>query len=241
MKPEIIVPYDMSSRNSDLKKVQERLTKARSYKDLSTVIITPTRGGRSLCPRFVSSVIGLMRPMNQAVVGPIFMSGMEVGDAFNAAIEMIMDNPQLKKFKYVLTLEDDNLMPPDGLLKLYENIDDYDVVGSLYFCKGEAGASMIYGSPDIKPINFIPQVPIEDSIQRCNGTGMGATLFKMETFKKVEKPWFVTKQSWSPNEGGSCYTQDLYFYERLIRAGGKVAVDTRVKTAHLDIENDIVW
>ena len=110
MKPEIIVPYDPGAQNRDLAKASARLTASQSYKDLSTVIVTPTRGGRSLCPRFVGSVIGLMRPMNQKVYGPVFMSGMEVGDAFNAAIEMIQANPVLDKFKYLLTLEDDNVL-----------------------------------------------------------------------------------------------------------------------------------
>ena len=241
MKPEIIVPYNIGGMNADLKKAQDRLTASKSYKDLSTVIITPTRGGRSLCPRFVSAISGLMRPMNQQVCGPIFMSGMEVGHAFNSAIEMILGNPQLSRFKYLLTVEDDNIPPPDGLLKLYESIGDYDVVGGLYWTKGEAGQPMIYGNPKISPLNFIPQQVVSDSTQHCNGLGMGFNLFKMEIFSKIEKPWFETKQTWNPNEGVKCYTQDLWFYERLARQGFKVACDTRVRVGHLDVDNDQLW
>jgi len=241
MKPEIIVPYDAGQMSANFKKAQERITESKSYKDLSTVIITPTRGGRSLCPRFVSSVMGIMRPMNQQVCGPIFMSGMEVGAAFNSAFEMILNHPQLSKFKYVFTLEDDNIVQPDILLKLYENIEKFDILGSLYFTKGEAGQPMIYGDPNIQPLNFIPQFPVQDAIQRCNGTGMGATMFKLSLFRKIPPPWFETKQEWSPNEGGKCYTQDLWFNEKVIRNGGRIAVDTRVKTGHLDIESGILW
>jgi hypothetical protein len=241
MKPEIILPYLPGTQNADLKKANERLATGRSYQDLSTIIVTPTRGGRSLCPRFVSMIMGLMRPMNQQCFGPVFLSGMEVGQAFNSAVEMILANPVLAKFKYMLTVEDDNLLPPDALLKLYESIKDYDVVGGLYFTKGEAGQPMIYGNPDITPLNFIPQMPVENTVQRCNGTGMGATLFRIELFKKLPAPWFETKQSWDPNTGVKCYTQDLWFYEKVIKSGGKIAVDTRVKVAHLDIESDIAW
>lgn len=74
MKPEIIVPYAPGTQNDDLRKANERLTSSQSYKDLSTVIVTPTRGGRSLCPRFVSAVMGLMRPMNQKCIGPTFQA-----------------------------------------------------------------------------------------------------------------------------------------------------------------------
>lgn len=241
MKPEIILPYAPGTQNADLAKANERLTASQSYKDLSTVIVVPTRGGRSLCPRFVSSTMGLLRPMNQKCFGPIFMSNMEVGHAFNSAVETILGNPELAKFKFLFTIEDDNLVPPDCLLRLYESMKQYDVVGSLYWTKGECGQPMIYGNPYESPLNFIPQAVQSGTVQRCNGTGMGATLFKMELFKKIPKPWFETKQEWNPNKGTCGYTQDLCFYEKVCKLGGKIAVDTRVKTGHLDIENDMVY
>ena len=241
MTPQIIVPHNIGGSNKDIAAANKRLAESKSYKDLSTVIVCPTRGGRSLCPMFVSAIIGLMRPMNQQVVGPIFMSGMEVGHAFNSAVEMILAHPQLSKFKYMMTIEDDNIPPPDGLLNLYKGIEDYDVVGGLYWTKGEAGQPMIYGDSNNPNINFIPQQPVENTLQRCNGLGMGFNLFRMSCFKKVEKPWFETKQSYNPNEGSKNYTQDLYFYERLIKAGGKVACDTRIRVGHYDIEGEQLW
>jgi len=236
MKPEIIVPYEVAGHNADLAKANERLTASGSYKDLSTVIVTPTRGGRSLCPRFVGAIMSLMRPMNQQCYGPVFMSGMEVAKAFNSAIEMILANPVLSKFKFLFTLEDDNIPPPDCLLKLYESMREYDVVGSLYWTKGEGGQPMIYGNPYDAPLNFMPQRPISGTVQRCNGVGMGATLFKMDLFRKIPAPWFETIQ----DERGAA-TQDLAFCTKVCKLGGKIAVDTRVKTGHLDIEGDKLW
>ena len=241
MKPEIILPYNPGTQNSDLKKANDRLTAAKTYKDLSTIIVTPTRGGRSLCPRFVSAMMGLMRPMNQMVFGPVFLSGMEVGDAFESAVDMILANPQLSKFKFLLTVEDDNLPPPDALLKIYEGMNDYDVIGGLYWTKGEGGQPMIYGNPYQQPLNFVPQAVQPETVQHTNGLGMGFTLFKMSVFKKVEKPWFKTEQSYNPNTGSRAYTQDLYFFEKLAKAGGRVACDTRVRIGHIDIEADQVW
>lgn len=241
MKPEIILPYQPGAQNADLKKANDRLTTSKSYKDLSTVIIVPTRGGRSLCPRFVSAISGLMRPMNQQCYGPVYMSGMEVGHAFNSAIEMIQANPVLSKFKYLLTVEDDNIPPPDGLLRLYESIGEYDVVGGLYWTKGEGGQPMIYGNPDVQPINFVPQGVKDGQVQHCNGLGMGFNLYKLSIFTKLDKPWFETKQSWDPNTGVKCYTQDLWAYERMAKLGFRVACDNRVKVGHLDVENNVVW
>jgi hypothetical protein len=241
MKPEIIVPYEPGQQNADLAKANQRLSASGSYKDLSTVIVTPTRGGRSLCPRFVGSLLSLMRPMNQKCFGPVFMSGMEVGKAFNSAIEMILSHPELNKFKFLMTIEDDNIVPPDCMLKLYESMREFDVVGSLYWTKGEGGQPMIYGNPHEMPLNFIPQPVQSGMVQRCNGVGMGATLFKMELFKKIPAPWFETVQDWDPNKGGRGYTQDLAFCEKVCKIGGRIAVDTRVKVGHLDIEAGHLW
>lgn len=240
-KPEIILPYAPGTQNADIRKANERLATGKTFQNLSTIIVTPTRGGRSLCPRWVSAMQGLMRPMNQQCFGPIFMSGMEVGAAFSSAIEMILANPQLSKFKFLLTVEDDNIPPPDGLLKLYESIGKYSAVGGLYWTKGEGGQPMIYGNPNVSPLNFIPQSVQAETVQQCNGLGMGFTLFKLDIFRKMEKPYFETKQSYDLNKGVQCYTQDLYFFEKLAKAGHKVACDTRVKVGHLDIENDQVW
>lgn len=241
MKPEIILPHAPGTHNADLVKANARLLESGTYKDLSTIIVTPTRGGRSLCPRFVSAAMGLMRPMNQKCFGPIFMSGMEVGKAFNAAIEMILSHPELSKSKFLFTLEDDNIPPPDCLLKLYESMRDFDIVGSLYWTKGEGGQPMIYGNPNETPLNFIPQRVQSETVQRCNGVGMGATLFKMDLFRKIPAPWFETIQDYKPGVGCRGYTQDLAFCEKACKVGVRIAVDTRVKTGHLDIENNHLW
>jgi hypothetical protein len=181
--------------------------------------------------------------MNQKVIGPIFAIGMEVGQAYNNLIESILANPELSTYKYIMTIEEDNMPPADGLLKLYESIDKYDVVQGLYWTKGEGGQPMIYGDPTVIPKNFIPQIPKLNEIQQANGLGMGFNLFKMEIFRDsdIPKPWFKTVQEVIPGAGARAYTQDLYFYENAAKAGYIFACDNRVKIGHYDINNDIVW
>lgn len=226
--------------NKDLDHSINRLHEGKAYRDLSTICIVPTRG--MIPAKAVQSWLGMMTPMNQKFTR-MFAMGMEVGEAYNSMIEAILSNPVLSTWKYILTLEEDNLPPPDGLLKLYESMDKFDVVGGLYWTKGEGGQPMIYGNPDVMPKNFIPQVPLPDTIQPANGLGMGFNLFKMDIFKdpNLVKPWFKTVQSYEPGKGGACYTQDLYFYEQAAKVGYKFACDTRVKVGHYDVMNDIVW
>jgi glycosyltransferase involved in cell wall biosynthesis len=243
IKPQIVVEDYQGHHNKDIEKSRDRLIQGNTYKDLSTIIIVPSRG--VIPAKVVQNWLGMMLPMNQKVIR-VFMIGMEVGEAYNAAIEMILNNPDLSKWKYVMTLEEDNMVPPDGLLKLYEAINaapGYDVIGGLYWTKGEGGQPMIYGNVKDIPKNFIPQVPIPDTIMECNGLGMGCNLFRLEMFKdpKLQRPFFKTLQEHRPGVGTKVYTQDLRFFEDAGRLGYKFACATNVKVGHYDYERDIVW
>ena len=243
--PKIYMP-ESGYHNKDMDRTVGRIEKAKTYQDLSTIIVCPTRG--TIPCRVVQSWMGLLKPMNQKVIGPMFASGMEVGAAYEAIFDGILANPELCKWKYVLTLEEDNIViQPDALMKLYESIEGgvngvkYDVVGGLYWTKGLDGQPMIYGDPSVMPMNFIPQKPIDNTVQQANGLGMGFNLFRLSMFKKIPKPWFKTEQSFTPGVGTKVYTQDLYFYEKAAKEGFKFASDNRVKIGHYDYENDIVW
>jgi hypothetical protein len=224
--PQILVPDNTGIHNAS--DYATRLEKEKTYRDLSTVIVCPTRG--MIPARIVQSWQGLIRPMNQKVLGPLFMENMEVGEAYNQVIKMI--------------LEEDNAPPPDGLMKLYESIDNYDAVGGLYWTKGDAGQPMCYGNPAAMPLSFIPQIPQPDSIVPCNGLGMGFTLFRLEMLKDKRFEygnWFKTKQGMNAQGGVEMFTQDLWFFQRAHELGYKVACDARVRVGHYDAANQIMW
>lgn len=240
MRPQIVIENYQGTHNANFLQSIERLEKGKAYRDLSTVCIVPTRG---MIPAKVTQAwMGMIPTMNQKFIR-IFMIGMEVGEAYTAAIETILAHPEFSNWKYILTLEEDNIPPPDGSLRLYENIENYAALGGLYWTKGEEGQPMIYGNPNDPELNFRPQPPLQE-IQECNGLGMGFTLFKTDIFKdsRVEKPWFRTCQDWDPAGGGArIMTQDLYFFEKIRKLGYRVACDTRVRVGHYDPIMDIVW
>lgn len=236
VKPQIILGgWDPGTHNADLAKARRRLTAGKAYADLSTVCVIPTRG--MIPARIVESWWGLMSPMN-AKFTRLMVKGMEVGDAYNAAVELILGHPELSGWKYMLTLEEDNAPPPDGLIRLLEAAEanpQYSAIGGLYWTKGEAGQPMIYGNPKL-PLAFTPQVPIPNTVQETNGLGMGFTLFRLDQFRTLPKPWFVTKQA----DGGQ-WTQDLWHFANVRKAGLRVACHTGVKVGHFDAPNDRMW
>lgn len=210
-----------------------RVQRQQWYTDLSTIAITPTRG--MIHYEVVGSWLCLRRPINHRWSHHL-IAGYEVGAAYNKAVEHILANHQLANHRYLLTMEDDNLPPPDGLLMLFEHMDQYDVIGGLYWSKGEQAFPMVFGDPARPDTRFRIQPPRAHTIQPVRGTGMGFTLFKLDIFKQVAPPWFVTEQADLRVIG-----HDLYFFEKIYQLGYKTAVDTRVRVGHLDVHSGVIW
>ncbi len=262
--PTLYVPESAGLNNQQIEVSVARIKRMRGYQDLSTAILTPTR--RLIHPRVVQSWFTMMRPMNQKVSGPIFMVGMEIGDAYAVGFDMVLQGggyvnrgavdvnhiesySKPCQFKYILTLEDDNMPPPDGLLKLIESIEGgvdgtkYDAVGGLYWTKGPGGQPMCYGDPNVQPRTFYPREIVNNALIPCNGLGMGFTLFRASMFLegKIGRPFFKTLQKYYEGLGGTLKGQDLYFFERAGAAGYKFACDTRVKVGHHSAQDDVIW
>jgi hypothetical protein len=231
-----------------------------TYKDNSTVIVIPTRGkyknaaGQEIEGLIASKVVsawqGLISPMNQKRA-MLFASGHEVGQAYDAMIKMILEHPELKNWKYVMTLEDDNIPPPDAHIRLLETIEwgSYDAVSGLYFTKGEVTMPMAYGDPDeyarTGALDFRPRDIREalaaGQVMRVNGIAMGCALWRMSLFREIPPPWYVTMNDLIPGKGVVGMTQDLAACQKMVLAGKRLAVDMRVKVGHLDIGSGVVY
>lgn len=236
MKPQIVAP-EYGRHNEQLDSAIARVKKSSSWKKLDTIMIVPAGG--SIPAKVVQSWLNLYTPPNNKFYR-IFALGMEVGEAYTTTIQNILNHPELSKFKYLLTVEHDNIPPPDGIVKLLEQMEQhkqYACIGGLYWTKGDLGVPQIWGDPKDPQLNFRPQTPIPNTIQECCGTGMGFNIFRLEMFKdkRLRKPWFKT------NTENGCATQDLYFWEDARKHGYRCAIDTSIHVGHYDLESDIVW
>lgn len=233
-----------------------------SYRDCSMVIICPTRGvpvvdektGEAkrdkdgkviLQPMIHKRVVEAWQTLQWPMNGKRYMqlvTGGEVGDAYDETLFQLMQHPDIAKWKYVLTLEDDNIPPPDAVRMLIEAIEagPFDAVGGLYFTKGDLGMPQCYGDPDhyartgeleFRPRDIVSAVK-NGHIVPCNGIAMGCSLYRMSMFRDIPRPWFQTT-------AGS--TQDLFFCSKAVRAGKRFAVDCRVRVGHLDVASGIVY
>jgi len=222
----------------------------KQYKNQATVIVIPTL--KMIPVPVVAAWFSLLHPSMQRMSGPNFFDGFEVAEAYNRAIDVILEQKPLASFQFVLTMEHDNIPPRDGLLRLLESIDGgvdgnvYDCVGGLYWNRPQTAAEvspLIFGNPEETPRTFFVQVPKEDAIQPCNGMGMGFTLFRLKMFRegKIAKPYFESIQELTEDGNLITQSQDIAFFSKACDAGYKMAVDTRVRVGHMDPESGKVW
>jgi hypothetical protein len=239
IKPELVT-LSPGRHNEQIEESYLRILKGATWKKQRVIVVIPSAA--AIPAKVALSHWGLIFPPNQAVFRMLAL-GQEVGDAYNHAIEQILAHPELSTWEYILTIEHDNVPPPDGLVKLIEQMDahpEYVCIGGLYWTKGEGGVPQIWGDPKDPVLNFRPQVPQPNTVQECCGTGMGFNLWRIAMFKdeKLRTPWFKTLTG---AEGQGVGTQDLYAWGDFRKHGYRCAIDTRVLVGHYDQGTDIVW
>lgn len=227
---------DAGLRNDNLELSTTTYLEGATWKKQRGICLLPA--GKSIATRVALAWRGMICPPNQPWH---FMAieGEEVGVAYNRAIEQILAHPDLSQWEYILTVEHDNLMPSDGLVKLIKRMDEhpeFSCIGGLYWVKGEGGCPQIWGDPKDPVVNFRPQPPKAGELVECVGTGMGFNLFRLSMFKELPKPWFVTKCG---AEGVG--TQDLSFWGEARKHGHRCAIDCGVLVGHLDTSTGVVW
>ena len=238
MQPAIISSYDPGRHNANLDNAISRLEQSAAYKDLSLVIVIPSH--KNISTRVVMSWLNLNKPPN-GKHAHISIINCEVGQAYEKGIGAVVEHPDMGKWKYLLTMEHDNIPPPHGILQLLSRMESeegqqFAAIGGLYFIKGENGLPQIWGNPFEGKTNFRPQKPdANGGLVECCGTGMGFTMFRMSMFRdgKISRPWFKTNGR---------TTQDLYFWQKARdEAGYRCAIDCSVRVGHFDEAADIVW
>ena len=232
MTPQILSSYQPGAHNENLDAAIARLEAEGAYRDLSTIIVVPALG--TVPTKVVASWLSMYSPPNQRVVR-MFALGMEVGAAYSRTIEQVLANPDLAHYKYLITLEHDNVPPPDGIPRLLNQMErhpEYAVISGLYFTKGPGGVAQMWGDPTDPVLNFRPIVPRPDALIEVNGTGMGFAAWRLSMFKdaNLRRPWFQTTSS----QYQGAYTQDLYFATDAKKHGYRFAVDCSIKVGHHD-------
>ena len=243
MESQLVVQDMGGANNRDLAGAKARLMKGGSWKRQRIIVVIPSAD--TIPAKVALSHWNLAFPPNNGVLR-ILALGQEVGEAYSNAITSVLADPNLRDWEYVLTLEHDNMPPPDGVVRLVERMEEHPelaCIGGLYFTKGPGGVAQIWGDPKDPVLNFRPQLPDPSgALVECCGTGMGFNLFRLSVFRdeRLRRPWFKTLTK----DGVS--TQDLYFWGDARKYGYRCAIDCSVRVGHYDLTGqfgipDMVW
>lgn len=216
-----------------------------TFRDRSTIIVCPTLG---MIPTTVVSCWLAMTPPLNSGRAFVFTENGEVGDAYERAVAQILTG-SWGDFNYLMTVEADNMLPRNAHIDLVKAMEsgDWDVMAALYYSKGTPSEPMVFGHPNgADPTNLdltrdfqrfdVTEAEKAGAVVEVNGVPMGCTLFKMDLFRELDPPWFVTVA-----DKGIVQTQDLYFSNRLRKAGKKLGVHCGVRVGHLDVKTREVY
>lgn len=225
-----------------------------SYQDKSIVCVIPTRGMVDI--RVVDAWFKLITPINHKFT-KLFMSGGELADSYNTAIITILNHPDLQNTRWLLTMEDDNIPPPDGILKLVDSMlkhendgDKYWAISGTYFTKPSRDyiehAPIAFGCGDTGKWNMMtPPLKDDGSVTQCCLIPQGFTLYDLNIFRKLEYPWFKTVEYHDSSRNifdkNVCATQDAYLFENMWNNNMKIGCRGDIRVGHLDPKTNEIW
>jgi hypothetical protein len=224
-----------------------------SYQDKSIACIIPTRG--SVDVEVIDSWFKLITPVNHRF-SKLFIANGELADAYNTGVLLVLNNPMLSACRFLLTMEDDNIPPPDGILKLIDSMiehehkdDKYWAISGVYWTKPSRDciehAPIAWGCVEDGEWNMkAPPLKEDGSVTQCCLIPQGFTLYDLDLFRKMEYPWFKVVEH-NPNNNDIDWeppaTQDSYFFKKVWEAGLKVGIRADVKVGHLDPKTKQIW
>lgn len=207
--------------------------------EIGVVLGLPTRG--RVRAEWAIMYRSLQGPVNGSMTTKTVLNA-PVAQARQAIAEWAIDN----KVQYLFFLDDDVLVPNNGLRRLIYQLDnnpDWDLITGVYVTKTdtekvppEYPEPLVFGGKQGRPGAFWDwkldeRFPIW-------GCGMGCALIRVSAIAKLEPPYFSWEESVdgldSHGEG-----EDMYFCRKLTENGSTLMCDGGLLCGHIDNKGDI--
>ena len=157
-----------------------------------------------------------------------FVRGYDVATARNNIAQKALD----LNADYVLTVDNDTVVPKNALKLLLEDAKDVCIGfyahrerdnvyrGKMNVCRLKDKAEEMHGMADAGTTKI-----------EVHGGGMGCALIRTEVFRKCSYPWYDWVNYGDANRG--MLSEDLYFCSLCRASGIKIYADVRVGCGHL--------
>jgi hypothetical protein len=187
----------------------------------------------------------MLRSLQSTVNGSV-VSKTVLNTPVAQAREMVADWAVENNARYLCFIDDDVLIPNNGLRRLSYHLDnhsDWDLVSGIYVTKTnldvvppDVNEPLIFGGKPGSPHAFWDWKV--DEIFPIWGCGMGICMIRVESMKKLKKPWFA-EESYPDGLDFMEIGEDLYFCQKLREAGGTLMADGGLLCGHIDDEGRI--
>ena len=186
----------------------------------------------NIYPDTYKSIYGLDPAGNWLVFD--FVRGYDCASARNRIAQQTLD----EKAEYVLSVDNDIVLPSDALKHMLEN--PVDVCLGIYASRASGGYDgnvcaykQIAGEYDYKTKFTAAETKAlrakgENKVV-VHGGGMGCALIRADVFRRLKYPWF----KWVNYDNGSVLSEDLYFCQQCKEKNVPIHIDTRVECGHL--------
>ena len=123
------------------------------------------------------------------------------------------------KSDYVLWLDSDMMFPPTTALRLLEH--NKDIVACNYMRRSKPLKTVAY--TDLNNWDSWLPMEIQEDLVKVEGVGMGCMLMKLDTFDKLDKPYFEFKYK---EDTEDYFGEDFILLSKLRELGYEVFIDT---------------
>lgn len=153
---------------------------------------------------------------------PGFFPEYSINEAANIAIQ--------KGFSHLFIMDDDQILPPDTLMRLLEH--DLPIVScNLLTRTPPFGPYIFQGATENGAVIQVSLDEIEGPLVAVNACGMGGTLINTEVLAEMKEPWFTHNEH--------LRTYDLYFCHEARKLGYPIHVDLSCPSGHIVISS--IW
>lgn len=195
--------------------------------------------GNPLVPEWALAFHAIHPPMDYNVEYTM-IRGQKVDAARNMLAKAALD----KNAKYLFFIDEDVTPPGHALRQLIYHLEHWPkaaVAAGIYCHKSTPQMPMVFRGNGTGPYWDWHIGEVFD----CSGVGMGCALIRVDVFKTLEEPWFKTIDTIDLYlEGvpaGEMWTEDLYFCDKITKAGWKILADGGLLPDHWDAKTHTAY